>query len=226
MAASHYDRSNGAESGELRALSADDIAGVTSLYPLPIPPTTGPVSGTVTDAGTALPIAGASVSTDNGKSGTSAADGSYIVADVPTGSRTVTASASGHATSNQVVSVAEDITTTGVDFALAVVTEPTAVSVASVTYVTEGGNNNDKHLLITVALVNDQGDPVSGASLSISVDRDGSLFGTGSGTTGTAGTVTFSAKNAASGTYVTTVTAITAVGLTWDGLTAANSFDK
>ena len=145
--------------GELRTLSADDIAGVTTLYPASTSPTPTP---TPTPEPTPTPTP------DPG----------------------------------------------------------TTVSVASVTYATEGGKNDDKHLLITVALANDQGDPVSGASLSISVDRDGNLFGTGSGTTGTAGTVTFSSKNAPSGTYVTTVTAISAAGLTWDGTTPANSFDK
>ena len=72
----------------------------------------------------------------------------------------------------------------------------------------------------------DLGNQVSGASVSIDLFRDGSLVGSGTGTTGTDGTVTFTLKNAASGCYTTTVTDVTAAGLTWDGITPANDFDK
>ena len=104
--------------------------------------------------------------------------------------------------------------------------EPTAVIVGSITYATEGGRNNDKHLLITVALVDDLAGPVGGASVSIALFRDGASAGSGSGTTGTGGTVTFTLKNAKSGTYTTQVTAVTAAGLTWDGVTPDNEFIK
>ncbi len=56
-------------------------------------------------------------------------------------------------------------------------TEPTTVSVSSITYVTEGGKNGDKHLLITIALLDDTPNPVSGASVSIDLYRGGSVFG-------------------------------------------------
>ena len=101
------------------------------------------------------------------------------------------------------------------------------VSVSSITYATEGGKNGDKHLLITVALVDDLTNPVSGASVSIKLENDtsgGPWFGTG--TTGADGTLTFTLNNAPSGTYTTTVTAVTAEGLTWDGETPLNSFTK
>ncbi|KAG2473831.1 MAG: putative Aqualysin 1 [Nitrosopumilales archaeon] len=97
--------------------------------------------------------------------------------------------------------------------------EANTVSVSSITYATEGGKNKDKHLLITVALEDDLSNPVSGASVSIDLSRDGSFVGSGTGTTGTDGTVTFSLKNAKSGCYTTTVTDVTASGLTWDGTT-------
>lgn len=105
-------------------------------------------------------------------------------------------------------------------------TEATTVSVSAVTYATEGGKNQDKHLLITIALVDDQGNAVSGASVSIDLYRDTSLIASGTATTGTDGTVTFSLKNAQSGTYTTTVTDVSASGLTWDTLTPINSFTK
>ena len=101
-------------------------------------------------------------------------------------------------------------------------TEATTVSVSSIDYATEGGKNKDKHLLITVVLVDDLGGLVNGASVSIDLFRDGSLVASGTGTTGTDGAVTFSLKNAKSGCYTTTMTDVTADGYTWDGLTPAN----
>jgi len=103
---------------------------------------------------------------------------------------------------------------------------PMIVSVSSITYGTEGGRNQDRHLLITVALVDDLGNPVADASVSIDVSLGGSLYSSGMGTTGTGGTVTFKANNAPSGTYTTEVTDVTAAGLTWDGITPDNSFNK
>ena len=101
------------------------------------------------------------------------------------------------------------------------------VSVSSITYATEGGKNSDRHLLITVALEDDAGNPVAGASVSVEVDCNGNPYSSGTGTTGTDGTVTFKLPNAPSGTYTTTVTDVTATGLTWDGATPEeNSFDK
>ncbi|MCH8924971.1 MAG: S8 family serine peptidase, partial [Proteobacteria bacterium] len=102
----------------------------------------------------------------------------------------------------------------------------TTVSVDAITYVTEGGKNQDKHLLITVALEDDLLIPVEGASVSIDLYRDSSKIASGTGTTGTDGTVTFSLKNAPSGCYTTTVTDVTAAGLTSDGATPANEFCK
>jgi len=112
----------------------------------------------------------------------------------------------------------------------ATATEATAVIVTLPSgtdgYATEGGRNNDKHLNITVALVDDLGSPVSGASVSIDLYLDGSLYTSGTGTTGTDGTVTFKIPNGPSGTYTTTVTHVTAAGLTWDGVTPENGFTK
>lgn len=94
------------------------------------------------------------------------------------------------------------------------------------TYTTEGGKSNDRHLNITVALVDDSGQPVAGASVSIDLNLGGSLLTSGTGTTGTDGTVTFCLKNAKSGCYTTTVTNVTADGLTWDEVTLENGFCK
>ena len=103
----------------------------------------------------------------------------------------------------------------------------TTVSVNSIDYATEGGRNQDKHLLITVALLDDLGNPVSGASVSTKLENDtsgGPWIGTG--TTGTNGTVTFTLKNAKSGCHTTTVTHVAAAGLIWDDATPTNGFCK
>ncbi len=102
----------------------------------------------------------------------------------------------------------------------------TTVIVDSITYSTEGGKNKDKHLLITVSLFDDLGNPVSGASVSIDLFGDVTLIASGTGTTGTDGTVTFSLKNAASGCYTTTVSNVSGEGLTWDEATPTHEICK
>ena len=103
---------------------------------------------------------------------------------------------------------------------------PTDVVVSSVTYGGEGGKNKDKHLLVFVTLKDNFGDPVSGASVSSQLFRNGGSMGTATGTTSTDGIVAFTLKNAPSGTYTTTVTKVLASGLTWDGVTPPNSHTK
>jgi hypothetical protein len=110
-------------------------------------------------------------------------------------------------------------------------TEPApggTVSVNSITYSTSGGKNSDKHLSVTVSLVNELGNPVSGASVSIRIENSSTgQSWVGTGTTGTSGAITFTLNNAPSGTYSTTITDVVASGYTWDGETPTNnSFDK
>jgi len=186
------------------------------------PPTTGSISGTVTASDGTGAIGGATVSVDTGQSATTAADGTYSINDVSTGNRDVTASADGFESQTKTNTVYENQTTT-VDFALNPVTTAGTVSVASITYSTIGGG---RHLLITVALEDDFGYPVADASVSIDTYRDESFYATGTGTTGTDGTLTYKLRKAPSGTYTTTVIDVTAAGLTWDGLTPDNGYEK
>jgi len=103
--------------------------------------------------------------------------------------------------------------------------EATTVSVAFITYATEGGRNKNKHLLITVSLVDDLGNAVSGASASYRLDNTttGKSW-VGKTTSGIDTPATFSLKNAKSGCYTTKIINVTASGLTWDGITPANEF--
>ncbi len=96
-----------------------------------------------------------------------------------------------------------------------------------IVYNTAGGRNNNRHLLITVKVVDEIGNPVSDAQVDISVNRNGSFFGAGSGAlTDAAGEVTYQASNAPKGTYETTVTNVAVGVATFEGSTPANSFVK
>jgi len=185
------------------------------------PPTvsiTSPADGSTFDSGESIAFVGTASDTEEGDltaglAWTSSIDGSIgtggnISATLSDGNHTITATVtdSGGKTGSDSISV-----TVGTP-----PPEPTTVSVTSITYATEGGRKQDKNLLITVALEDDLGSPVAGASVSIDLYRDGELDSVGTGTTGTDGTITFSRKNARTGAYTTAVTDVTAAGLTWD----------
>ncbi len=186
--------------------------------------TTGTVSGTVTDASTGSGVSGAAVSVDTGQSATTDSTGSYSIADVPTGDRSVTASATGYQSQTKTATVSENTTAT-VNFALQPQTA-TGMTVSAIDYATSGGKANDRHLSVTVTVVDDAGKPVDAASVAIELSKDGSLYGSGSGTTGSDGKVTFTTKNAPSGCYSTAVIAVTKSGYTWDDAYPANQFCK
>ena len=138
----------------------------------------------------------------------SLADGDYTVEVTATDTRSI----SGSGTANFSIGPAPS--------------EPTTAIVNSITYTPEGGKNNDKHLNIHVAVIDDFGDPVANASVSIELYLDTLLKAAGTGTTGSNGMVTFTYKNAPSGHYETKITGVTATGLTWDGATPPNGYDK
>jgi subtilisin len=197
-----------------------------------VPVVNGNIEGTVTDAETNSGIGGAIVNVDGTNySATTNSNGNYTITGVPVGSYTVTASASGYQSSSLQVSVNENETSI-VNFSLSPeddVNGPelgTLVSVTSIDYSTSGGRLNDRHLHVTLTLLNDLGNPVANASVSINLNRDGTLYSSANGTTGSNGTVTFSFNNAPSGEYTTVVTGVTASGLVWDGVTPDNSFEK
>ncbi|MEX2016798.1 MAG: carboxypeptidase regulatory-like domain-containing protein, partial [Candidatus Hydrogenedentales bacterium] len=75
------------------------------------PEPSGSIAGVVTDAETGGTIMGASVSTDTGQSTTTNFSGEYALNDVPAGSRSVNAEASGYTPESQSVSVVQDATT-------------------------------------------------------------------------------------------------------------------
>src|SRR3989344_2783681 len=95
------------------------------------------------------------------------------------------------------------------------------VTVASITYAWYGGKSNNKHLNDTLLLNDENGNPVAGATVSITLTNDIGGSWNGTGTTGSEGSVTFSLKNAPSACYSTEVTSVSAPG--WDNTTPSNS---
>ena len=159
-----------------------------------------------------------------------ATDGTYTIANVPIGNHSVTASAAGFGSLTAMATVIEDATAT-VDLSLTAAPVPIAVQVALPSaeggYVTSGGRNSDKHLLITVALVDDLGGAVANAAVTVNVLLERAPAETAmTGTTGADGAVTFSLKNAKAGCYWTDVYNVSAGGLAWYGATPGNGFCK
>ena len=112
--------------------------------------------------------------------------------------------------------------TASVDFTIAPPPSvPTTLIIDSITYAKSG-----RDLLITVLAVDDFDSPVGGASISIALYRNGSLYASGSSTTNSSGKITFRLRRAPSGCYETKGTAASASTLTWDGNTPANGFCK
>ncbi len=109
------------------------------------------------------------------------------------------------------------------DEAAGVTPQPTTVKVSSITYKTARGG---KDLLLYVTLMNEFGGPVAGATVSVALYRDSVYYGAGTNTTNSSGVAGFKAQNAPAGYYTTTVTQVIAAGLTWDGVTPANGYQK
>ncbi|MCH7971079.1 MAG: carboxypeptidase regulatory-like domain-containing protein, partial [Chloroflexi bacterium] len=191
--------------------------------PAPDPPATGSISGTVTNSDGGAGIGGATVSSA-GQSTTTAGNGSYLLEKVPVTTTSVTASASGFASSTVPVSVDEGMTTAQ-NFSLAAV-QTGEMTVGSITYTETGGKNSDKDLRVTLSVVDTSNNVgIEGASISISLNFSGNSL-TGTGSTGADGTVTFRLRNAPSDTYTTVVTNVVATDFVWDGNYPANEHTK
>ena len=195
------------------------------------PPTvsiTSPADGSTFDSEATITFEGTASDTEDGDLTASLSWTSSIDGPIGTGGSFSTALSDGNHTIT--ASVTDSGGKTGsASISITVGTppsEPTTVSVDHITYATEGGRDGKKHLSVTIALVDDLGNLVGGASVSIDVEFDTEFYASETGTTGADGTVTFKLPNAPSGCYKTTVTDVTAEGLTWDGVTPANGFCK
>jgi hypothetical protein len=141
-----------------------DLGASGSNLCTPAPADTGSITGTVTEAGGPA-IGGATVSV-GAQSTTTTGDGSFFLANVPIGLRTVTASASGYQSENQDTTVIKDATVT-MAFALT----PSAggggfMQVRSITVSTVNAGKGVKSGQAMVVVEDDQGNVVSGAVVS------------------------------------------------------------
>ena len=162
--------------------------GVTIDGEVPPPPTFGSIGGTVTSGGNA--ISGATVSVETGQSATTAGDGSYNISGVPTGDRSVTASATGFVSQTTAATVSEGQTTT-VDFDLVVDNSPT-LSVAVSTDKSSYGHRETVQINVTVT---DGTTPVSGAAVHVEIaTASGKFVLAGDGTTDANGVANFTHK--------------------------------
>jgi hypothetical protein len=91
--------------------------------------------------------------------------------------------------------------------------------IAEVRYYTEGGKNRDQHLRAQVALRDQTGTPVSGATVALTLNRNGAVYyPSSSQTTGSDGTVTFRFQGIPEGCYTELLT-VTHQAFGWDGVT-------
>ncbi len=111
-----------------QSASVTVTAGSTTTQNFALSPNPGTISGTVTDAGSAAPIAGATVSYSGGGT-TTDGSGHYTLAGVAEGSYTLTASASGYQSQSHPVTVGPGATATQ-NFAL---TQPYGAIAGTVT---------------------------------------------------------------------------------------------
>ncbi|MEW6173954.1 MAG: S8 family serine peptidase [Bacillota bacterium] len=205
------------------AVSADETT-VLDFRLLPVQ--NGAITGTVTDG--ANPIAGAAIdltatgTTPYTRSTTTDENGNYSISDLPPGEYSVTASADGFQEASMAVTVTEGQSVT-VDFIMNPLPPVQTVKVLSITYSTEG--RKDRNLIVTANVVDSLGQPVTGASVRITVFRRDKQFYTGTAVTGTDGNAVFDPGHAPKGTYSTTVNAVEAAGYSWDGVTPPNSFE-
>lgn len=98
----------------------------------------------------------------------------------------------------------------------------TSMTVKAITYLTSGSGH--VNLDITARVDTTTGIPVANASVSITVDLNGSPYATGTATTSSTGQAQFVLDNAPAGTYTTIVTSVTESGYAWDGNYPANSY--
>ena len=218
--------------GERRTLHADDILGVSTLYPdgpvnaAPTISISSPSDGTEVAEGGTVDLAGAAADTEDGDltgsiawssdlDGSLGTGGSVLQVSLSNGTHLITASVtdSGSATTNASVTVTVGAPPPPPP------PPPGSVTVDTITYDGTGGKNNDVHLLVGVALSS----PIVEAAVSVTLYRNESVFGSATGLTDSSGVAHFKARKAPAGAYTTVVTGIT--GADWDGLYPANGTD-
>lgn len=224
--------------GPRRALHDDDILGINTLYPAgnanepPVMTITSPDNNAAFASGATIAFAGTAADTEDDAD----ADASVTVSWVSSIDGTINLNSTAFSTDaltdgvHTITATATDSGgATGSDSISILVGPPpaeaTSIDTVVVSYATSGGKNGDKNLLITITVVDDLGNLVESASVSIELSNKTKSW-TGTGSTGADGTVTFRLRNAREGHYSTDVTDINADGLTWDGVFSDPGYEK
>jgi hypothetical protein len=175
----------------------------------PAPVDTGSISGQVLDSDTGSGLAGAIVATDTGQTTTTDGSGNYSLADVPVGSRTVTASKTAYESDSTLVEVAKDLnevastlTLTPIDIGI--------LTVSSIEFIEEArGPHTDLVFTVTIVDKADLLSPISGANVSTTLSRPGASWNI-SGSTNSSGQFSGKLRSAIVGqTYTVVVNGVT-----------------
>lgn len=102
--------------------------------------------------------------------------------------------------------------------------EPLTASVSGISYLLAGKRNRDLWALVDV--VDELGEPVYGAYVSVDILLNGNVVLADTQPTDGAGEAGFKVPNAPNGTYSTVVRHVIKEGYLWDGVTPPNSFTK
>ena len=220
--------------GPRRGLHADDIAGVSALYPSgPPPPAAALVSIAVTPTSASVAVGATQQFTATGTYDDSSSadvtasvdwvsdnpaaaiiDGSGVASGVAEGSAGISAS------QGAIGSNSATLTVTAAPPPPPPPPAGSEVGATGVEHNFSGGKDGNKDLRVVVSVANDLGAAVEGAAVDITLQNvtSGASW-TGSASTGADGTVAFRLRNAPAGCYSTDVDGISAAGLTWDGNT-------
>jgi protocatechuate 3,4-dioxygenase beta subunit len=187
-----------------------------------------PGDGDVFESGVSITFEGSANDTEDGPLTGSLVWSSNIDGSIGSGSTVTGVLTDGTHTITALVTDSNGKTgSTSINITVGTIPAPSnTIRVSSITYLTEGGKNGTAHLRVTAEVVDTLGNPVAGASVSIHLFLNDSLYLSATGTTGTNGTVSFKVNNAPSGTYTTKVKAVDAAGYIWDGITPSNGHTK
>jgi subtilisin family serine protease len=188
---------------------------------------TGPADGTAVTQGDSVTFTGTANDTQDGDltsalawtsslDGSIGSGGSFSTSTLSVGTHTITAAAT-------------DLGGLGGSASITLTVNPapgaaTSAHVAGFEFWRSGGKTGTKNLNVTVTVVNDLGQPVGNAAVTLSLSSSSGKPWGGTGTTNAGGQVTFARANAPTACYTATVTDIAAAGLTFDATGNSNQF--
>jgi WD40 repeat protein len=179
---------------------------------------TSPEDGSSYDSDVMIPFAGSAEDLEDGDLSASLAWFSNIDGEIGTGASFQTTLSDGeHTITAEVVDTGGKTGSSSITVKVGSVQEPDTMSVTDIEmWYTRTGRNYNIYTRVTIG---SDGQPVAGATVSISLN--GSILLTG--TTGSDGTVKLSNRTKSTGTYTSEVTDVAHPSFTWDSIPATQS---